>query len=58
MDHFQVEIGEITKPMGLPMIEGLRGAEVGQILVISTNLYGKRGSMEVVPPGFQGANDV
>ena len=25
--------------------------------MIGKDLYGNRGSMEIVPPGFQGAND-
>ena len=29
MDHFQVEVDEINKPMGLLTIEGLREVEVG-----------------------------
>ena len=39
------------------MIEGLGGAEVDEILVVCEDLYGERGSVEVVSPGFQGTDD-
>ena len=39
------------------MIEGLGGMEVGEVLVVSEDLDGKWGSVEVVPPGFQSSDD-
>ena len=32
-------------------------AKVGKIFVVGEDLYGERGTMEVVAPGFQGADD-
>ena len=32
-------------------------SKVGKVFVVSKNLYRKRGAMEVVSPGIQGAND-
>ena len=57
MDYFQVEVGEVDKPSGLLTVEGLRGAEVGKVFVVSKDLNGKKGSVEVVSPGFQGTDD-
>ena len=31
MDHFQVKVSEVNKPAGLSTIEGLGGAEVGEV---------------------------
>ena len=39
------------------MIEGLEGAEIGKVFVVSENLYREQGSVEVVSPGFQGPDD-
>ena len=52
MDHFQVKVGKVDKPVGLLMIESLWGVAVGEILVISGDLNGKQGSMEAMSPGF------
>ena len=57
MNHFQVEVGEVNEPTGLSPVEVLGGTEVGEILMVSEDLDGKRGSMKVVSPGFQGTND-
>ena len=57
MDHFQVKVSEINEPASLSMIEVLGGTEVGEILVVCKDLYGKWGPMEVVSPGFQGTDD-
>ena len=57
MDHFQIEVGEVEKPSGLSMIDGLGRAEVGKVFVVGKDLHGKWGSMEVVSPGFQGMDD-
>ena len=50
MDHFQVEVGEVNEPMGLPLVEVLGGTEVGEVLVVGEDLDREGGSMEVVPP--------
>ena len=57
MDHFQIKVGKVNKPLGLSMIEGLGRVEVGKVFMVSKDLHGKWGSMEVVSPGFQGADD-
>ena len=50
VDHFQVEVGEVNEPMGLPLVEVLGGTEVGEVLVVSEDLDREGGSMKVVPP--------
>ena len=57
MDHFQVEVSEVDEPLGLLTIEGLGRAKVGEVFVISEDLYGEWEPVEVVSPGFQGTND-
>ena len=57
VDHFQIEVSEVDEPVGLSTIEGLGGMEVGEILMVSEDLYRERGSVEVVSPGFQGTDD-
>ena len=57
MDHFEVKVGKVDKPTRLATVKRLGLMEIGQILVVSENLYQKRRAMEVVTPGFQGAND-
>ena len=32
-------------------------AEIGEVFVVREDLYRERGAVEVVAPGFQGAND-
>ena len=51
-NHFQVKVNEVNKPVGLLTIEGLGGAEVGEVFVVSEYLYREWGSMEIVSPGF------
>ena len=57
MDHFQVEIGEIDQPACLAAVERLGLAEVGEVFVVSEDLNGERGAVEVMSPGLQGSND-
>ena len=52
MDHLQVEVGKVDEPLGLTTVKGLGGTEVGEVLMVSEDLNGKWGSMEVVLPGF------
>ena len=57
MDHFQIKVGKVNKPTGLSTIEVLGGMEVGEVFMVSEDLYRERGFMKVVSPGFQGTND-
>ena len=57
MDHFQVEVGKVDEPSGLSTVECLGGVEVGEALVVCTDLYRKWGAMKVMLPGFQSADD-
>ena len=57
MDHLEVKVSEVDEPSCLLAIERLGLAEVGKILVVCENLYRERRAMEVVMPGFQGADD-
>ena len=56
MDHLEVKVSEIDEPLCLLAIERLGLSEVGEVLVICKNLYWERGAVEVVTPGFQGAD--
>ena len=57
MDHFQVKVGKVNEPSGLSVTKGLGETEVGEVFMVSEDLYRKRGSVEVVLPGFQGTDD-
>ena len=57
MDHFQVEVSEVDEPMGLLMVKGLGGTEVGEVLMVGEDLDGKWGSVEVMSLGFQSSDD-
>ena len=57
MDHFKVEVGKVNEPACLSVVECLGLAKVGKVLVIGENLHWERRAMEVVAPGFQGADD-
>ena len=50
IDHVQIEVGGVNKPMGLSMIEVLGGVEVGEVLVVGEDLYRERISVEIVSP--------
>ena len=55
MDDPQIEVSKIKQPSSLAMVEDLGLMEVHQVLVICKDLDGKGGSVEVMPPGLQGA---
>ena len=57
MDHLQVEVGEVDEPAGLAAIKRLRLAEIGKVFVVGKDLYREGGTMEIMAPRFQGAND-
>ena len=57
MDDFEIKIGEVKQPSRLATIEVLCLTEVCQILVVSKDLDGEWGSMEVVSPRLQGTDD-
>ena len=57
MDDFQIKICEVEQPPCLAAVEILGLTEVRQVLVICEDLDRKWGSMEVVPPGFQGMDN-
>ena len=57
MDHFQIKVSEVDEPVGLSTIEGLGEIEVGEIFMVSEDLYRERGSVEVVSPRLQGTDD-
>ena len=57
MDHLEVKVGEVDEPLCLSAIEQLGLAEVGKVFVVCENLYRERRAVEVVTPGFQGADD-
>ena len=57
MDHFEVEVSEVNEPACLAAVKRLGLTEVGEVFVISEYLHRKGRTMEIVAPGFQGAND-
>ena len=57
MDHSEVEVGKVNEPVCLLAIEVLGGMEVGEVFMVSEDLDWERGSMEVVSPRFQGADN-
>ena len=57
MDHFQVKVRKVDEPAGLSSVEVLGGTEVGEVFVVGEDLDRERGSMEVVSPRLQGADD-
>ena len=50
MDDFQVKVHEVKEPPGLLPVQFLSFAEVGQVFVVSEDLYREGGAMEVVLP--------
>ena len=52
VDHFEIKVSEVNEPVSLSTIEGLGGMEVSEIFMISEDLYGERGPVEVVSPCF------
>ena len=57
MDHFQVEVREVDKPARLTAVENLGLAEICKVFVVGEDLYREGGAVEIVSPGFQGANN-
>ena len=57
MDYFQIEIYEINEPLCLLKIEHLGLSKVGNIFMVSENLFWERRSMKILAPGFQGMDD-
>ena len=57
MDDLEIEVCKVEQPPRLSAIEVLGLTEVHQILMICEHLNGKRGAVEVVSPGLQGADD-
>ena len=57
MDHFEIKVSEVNEPLCLMTVECLGLSKVGEVLVISEHLHQKERSMEVMSPGFQGADD-
>jgi hypothetical protein len=57
MDEFEVAVSYVQEPVGLTAIQLLRLSEIGEIFVVSEDLYGERGAMEVLTPGFQYLNN-
>ena len=57
VDDFEVKISKVKQPLGLVAVEVLDLMEVCQVLMVSEDLDGEGGSMEVVLLGLQGADD-
>ena len=57
MDHFQVEVREVDKPARLTAVEHLGLVEICKVFVVGEDLYREGGAVEIVSPGFQGANN-
>ena len=57
VDHFDVEISKVNKPSCLLAVKCLGLMEVGQVFVVGEDLYREGGTVKIVVPGFQGAND-
>ena len=57
MDHLEVKVSKVNEPTRLAMVKCLGLTEIGQVLVVSEDLYWKGGAVEIVAPGLQGTND-
>ena len=57
MDHFEVKVGKVNEPACLAAVKRLGLMKVGKVFMVGEDLYQKGGAVEVVAPGFQGAND-
>ena len=57
VDHLEVKVSKVNKPTCLAAVKHLRLTKIGKILMIGEDLHRERGAVEVVAPGFQGAND-
>ena len=57
MDHFEVKVSKVNKPTRLVTVKRLGLMEIGQVFVVSEDLYWERGAMEVMTPRLQGVDD-
>ena len=57
VDDFEIKISEVEQLSHLTTIEVLCLMEVHQVLVIGKDLDREGGTMEIVSPRFQGADD-
>ena len=57
MDHFEVEVGEVNEPTRLSTVKRLGLSEISKVLMVGKDLYRERGTVEVVTPRLQGANN-
>lgn len=57
MDHFEIEIYKVKKPVSLVIVQILGLTEVGQVFVIHKHLNGKRRTLEVMAPGSETSDD-
>ena len=57
MDNLKVKVSKVKQSPGLMVVEVLSLMEVYQVFVVGEDLHRKRGSVEIISPGFQGAND-
>ena len=57
VDHFEVKVSEVNKPTCLAVVRRLELTEISQVLVVGEDLYWEGGTMKIVAPGFQGANN-
>ena len=57
MDDLEIEVCKIEEPSHLMTVEVLGLMEVCQVLVVGKDLNGEWGSVEVMSPGFQGADN-
>ena len=45
MDHLEVEVGKVNEPACLAAVKRLGLAEIGEVLMVSKNLYRERGAV-------------
>ena len=57
MDDFEIKISKVKRTSHLLMVEVLGLIEVHQVLVVSEDLDGEGGSVEVMSPELQGMDD-
>jgi hypothetical protein len=57
VNHLEIEICKVNEPPGLAVIQGLGLAEIRKVFMVSECLDREWGSMEIVAPGFKGADD-
>ena len=57
MGKTKVEIHQVKEPTGLSTVKPLGRAEEGQVLMISKDLDGKWGTVEVMAPRFESTNN-